>query len=85
MTEHQTIDDVFAPENIRWASILRCVECGHSGIMYGTHKPVEGRQYWDCEACDAEMASHEIVLTTDSVEELRDAAGTAENRAGDSE
>jgi len=73
MTEHQTIDDVLAPENINWASIIRCEQCGHSGIMHGTHKPHEGRQYWDCEGCGAEMASHEIVLTTDSVEELRDA------------
>lgn len=76
MTEHQTIDDVFVPENMDYGSIIRCDYCGFSGLMFSTHEPNGDQQYWDCDGCGRDDVSHEIVMATDSVEELKDAAGS---------
>lgn len=66
-----TIDDIFVPENMEWGSLIQCSQCGEAGPMYGTHEPHDERQYWDCKNC-GEYTKHDILLKTDSVEELKD-------------
>lgn len=78
MTEYQSIEGAFIPDNMDWGSIIACDYCDSSGVMLSTHEPEREQWFWDCDECGREDASHRLVMKTDSVEELRDATGNAD-------